>query len=232
VILLSCSSSKEELTVLTASGLREPFSKLVENYQKIHPEVNIKVIYGGSGNLLALLSQGQGDIFIPAGEYYIEKAKERNLIDSTTVKVIAQFVPVLVVKKELLQKVSKLEDLTKFDLKIGIGDPKAASIGRVSKKILENLGIWEKIQNKIAVRTATVSQLLIYLKTKQVDAAIIWKHLAKQLKDYAIIPIPQRCLITEKVEISVASFTKNRKLAEDFENYIEKHKKELEKYFQ
>jgi len=228
----SCSSkSKTSLVVLTASGLKEPFNQLVEKYQKEHPEEEIKVIYGGSGNLLALLEEGKGDLFIPAGEFYIKLALKRELIDPSTVRELTQFVPVLVVKDSFASKVKDLKDLVKVPLKVGLGDPKAASIGRVSKQILEKAGIWNLLKDKIVVKTATVSQLLVYLKTGQIDATIIWKHLVRNLKGFKVIPITKPYLVVEKVEISVSKTTKYKMEAESFETFLLENRKFFDKTF-
>lgn len=229
LILFSCNGEKTTIQVLTASGLKKAFNPLVEKYQKEHPKVNVKVIYGGSGNLLALLKEKHGDIFIPAGDYYIKKAEEWNLIEPNSVKVLTEFVPVLVVKNKFSQRIKSLKDLTKVDIKIGIGDPRAASVGKVGKLILEKAGIWNLVKDKISVKTPTVSQLLVYLKTGQIDGAIIWKHLVKNLKGFKVIPIQKQYLITEKVEITIAKFSKNKRKAEDFENFIFQNKEVLEK---
>ncbi len=228
-ILISCGSKETTIQVLAASGLKKGLTPLVEKYQKEHQQVNIKVIYGGSGNLLVLLKEKKGDIFIPAGEFYIKKAEEWNLIDTKSVKVLTEFVPVLVVKNKLFPKIKTLQDLTKMDIKIGIGDPRAAAVGKVSKIILEKAGIWNLLKDKISVKTATVSQLLVYLKTGQIDAAIIWKHLVRNLKGYVVIPIPKSLLITEKVEIAIANFSKNRQTVKNFENFIFQNREALRK---
>ncbi len=228
-LLFSC-NKENTITVLTASGLKEPFNQIVELYQKQHPNVEIKVIYGGSGELLAILSTKKGDLFIPAGEFYTEEAAKRKLIDTSTTRELVKFVPVLVVKEKFLKEVKSLKDLTKVELKLGIGDPKAASIGRVSLLMFQKLGIWNQIEEKIVVKTPTVSQLLLYLKTGQIDATIIWKHLTKDLKGFGVIEIPPDIRIDEKVEVSISSFTENRMEAERFERFLLEHKDTFKRF--
>ncbi len=216
--------------VLAAAGLKEPMAELAESYRKSHPKVNLKVVYAGSGDLLAQLRTKKGDLYIPASQFYMEKAINRHLIDPKTVKVLAYHVPVLVVRKNKAKEINALRDLEKADIRLGIGDPKAAAIGRISVEILKRAGLYDALKGKIAVETPTVNQLLVYLKTGQIDAAIIWKELALRLKGFKVIEIPPSLGGVEKVEVGVSAFAKDRAHTLEFENYLLEHREIFKKY--
>ncbi|NPB05719.1 MAG: molybdate ABC transporter substrate-binding protein, partial [Aquificae bacterium] len=226
----SCSSQKETLTVLTAAGLKEPFDRLVELYERENPSVEVRVVYGGSGELLALLNSERGDLFIPAGRFYADEAAERGLVDPSTFAVLVEFVPVLVVREEVARKVKKLEDLLREDVRVGVGDPRAASIGRATRIMFEKLGLWDRLEERAVVKTPTVSQLLFYLKTGQVDATVIWRHLVRDLKGVKVVPIPEEVRVNEAVVVSVTSFTENRKAAESFKKFLLDRKEVFKNY--
>ena len=229
-VLFFTSCGREGITSLTAAGLKEPFLHLVEKYKGEHPGEKVDVVFAGSGNLLVKLENRLGDLYIPASYSYMEEAVKRNLIDPKTVKILAYHRPVLVVRNSFAGNVKSLEDLLKVDLKIGIADPKEAAIGRVTYRILKKAHLWEALQPKIAVKTATVNQLLLYLKSGAIDAAIVWGELARKLKGVAVIELPPSLVEREPIPVGVTTFTKNREAAVKFETYLLKHREVFKTY--
>ncbi len=225
LLLFSC-SQKEKITVLAAAGLKEPITQLVNLYEKNRKGVEVNLVLQGSGDLLTLLEAKKGDLYIPAAASYMGEAVRRKLIDPKTVGVLAYHVPVLVVKEDKAKGVKNLDDILQRSLKIGIGDPKAAAIGKLSVEILKRLGLYGRFMKKVVVETATVNQLLLYLRSGQLDAAIVWKELARKLKGFKVIPLGGE---VEKVEVGITTFSKNRKAAEDFEKFLLKHSEVFEK---
>jgi molybdate transport system substrate-binding protein len=225
-LLLTSCGDKKELTVLAAAGLKEPFSQAVESYEKKHPEVDIKVVYAGSGSLLVKLKNRLGDLYIPAAESYIKTAVGEGLVDPQTVKVLAYHRAVLVSKKPI----EDIYSFYKVCSRIGISDPKEAAIGKVTYGLLTKMGLWEKIQPKVAVKTSTVNQLLLYLQNGQIDCAIIWKELAKKLKGFTVIEFPQRLGGLEKIPVGVTTFSSDPQLAKDFENFLLRNREVFRKY--
>jgi len=225
-LLLNSCDDKKELTVLAAAGLKEPFSQVVESYKRKHPEVELKVVYAGSGSLFVKLKNHLGDLYIPAAESYMETATKEGLIDPQTVKVLVYHRAVLVSNKPI----SNIYSFYKVCSRIGISDPKEAAIGRVTYELLTKMGLWEKVQPKVVVKTSTVNQLLLYLQNGQIDCAIIWKELTKKLKGFTVAEFPQEFGGLEKVPVGVATFSSNPKLAEDFERFLLKSREVFRKY--
>jgi molybdate transport system substrate-binding protein len=228
VFLLTSCQKGDNLNILTAAGLKEPFQQLVEKYKKEHPEVSLNVVYSGSGSLLVKLEKNYGDIYIPAAVSYIETAERKNLVDAKTVKIIAYHEPVLVVREDL--KVNSIYDLARLNLKFGISDPREAAIGKITYEILKKVGLWVELSKKAVVRTPTVNQLVLYLKEGQLDAAIIWKELALKLKGFKIIEFPDRLKKVEPIPVGVSTFSQSRKSALEFEEFILRYRELFEKY--
>jgi len=220
VFLFSCNQKKESLEILSAAGLKEPITKLAEEYKRQHPDTELNLILAGSGELLTELSQGRGDIFIPAAEYYMNVALKRGLIIPESVKVVGKHIPVLVVRKEKAHVVRSFNDLKTADVRLGIGDPNIAAIGKISYRILEKAKLLPYVEKRIVVKTPTVNQLLIYLNSGQIDAAIVWKELTKKLQNVVVIPIPSEVNVVEKIEVGIAKHTKNQKMAKEFEDFL------------
>ena len=222
VLLLSCNQKKRSLEILAAAGLKEPITKLAKEYEKQHPDTELNLIFAGSGELLVQLVQGRGDIFLPAAEYYMNVALKKELIIPETVRVVGEHLPVLVVREEKANLIRSFYDLKNADIRIGVGDPKVAAIGKITYLILEKSKLLPYVRKKIIVETPTVNQLLIYLNSGQIDAAIVWKELTKKLQNAVVVPIPPEVNIVEKIEVGIAKHTRNLKAAEDFERFLER----------
>jgi len=228
-ITTSCGNNKKRLTILAGAGLKEPLTQIVNLYEKQNPNTDVSVIYGGSGTLLTYIKEGKGDVFIPGSAYYLRIAKEKGFIEPRSVRFVAYHTPVLVVRKSLAEKIHSIYDLAKVDLRIGLGDPQAAAIGRVTDKILHKAGIYEKVSKKVVVRTPTVNQLLVYLNTGQIDAAIVWKDLVKNNKDLVVISIPKGINEIKTIEVGIAKNTPYKDEALKFETFLISHREIFEK---
>ncbi|MCD6323847.1 MAG: extracellular solute-binding protein, partial [Desulfurococcales archaeon] len=68
-----------EIVVLSGAGLMKPMNELISSYQN-ETGIEVQVVYGGSGEILAQLKSGKGDVFIPGAYYYMEAAAKNGLI--------------------------------------------------------------------------------------------------------------------------------------------------------
>lgn len=219
VAITSCGGDKK-LVSLTAAGLKEPFIEAAKLYRKENSKWEVETVFAGSGNLLVKLENHLGDLYIPASYSYMEEALKRGWIDPKTVEILAYHKPVIVVSKSLAGKIKSIYDLTKEGVRLGIADPREAAIGRVTKRILQKAGLWEKVQKNTVVRTPTVNQLLLYLKGGQINVAIIWKELAHKLPNAVVIEIPPNLVEVEPIPIGVTTFSKHPKEACSFEKFL------------
>jgi len=194
-LVFSC-GSKEEITVLAAAGLKEPMQEAVKKFERTEG-VRVNLVLGGSGELLVALG-ARGDLFVPAARFYFENAAERGLVDAKTYRVIAYHRPVLVVSREFASEVNSFEDLRRVKLRLGVGDPAAAAIGRVTERLFKNLNM-EGVLKNATVKTPTVNQLLLYLKTGQIDAAVVWRELALKLEGVKVVEPPPAAAEREEV---------------------------------
>src|ERR1700753_2812332 len=68
-----------EVLVAAAADLKFAMDSLVAIFSKTHPDINIKVVYGSSGNFFEQISNGAPfDIFFSADADYPRKLKEQN----------------------------------------------------------------------------------------------------------------------------------------------------------
>ncbi|WOF15328.1 molybdate ABC transporter substrate-binding protein [Methanoplanus sp. FWC-SCC4] len=183
-------ASEKSLVVYCGAGLREPMEKIADAFKE-KEGILIKYTYGGSAQLLSQIELLQeGDVYMPGARAYIESAAKKGFIDDS--RDVVYHVLAIATKKGNPKDIRTLKDLTKEGVKVGIGEPEGNAVGKASKSVLTKNGLWEDIQDNIAVRSGTVNELLVYLNMDQVDAVIIWEDLLDTEKmDVVDIPVEE-----------------------------------------
>ncbi len=227
IVISSCShkiTKKTEVKVCSGAGLIKPMNELINLFKKKY-DMKVEVHYGGSAEIFSILQTTCGcDVFIPGAYKYLEDVEKRGYILKDTVKKLVLHIPVIAVPKGNPGKIKSLEDLAKKGIKVALGDPKACAIGKVAVKILKKAHLWNKVKKNVITFTPTVNQLLIYIATSQVDAAIIWEDLTTWAQAKGKIETIQiKPNIIKTIPTAVTTCAKNRKALKAallFNNFI------------
>ncbi len=192
-----------ELVMLCAAGIKNPVTKIAEAYEEEYG-VNVRLQFGGSGTLLSNLEVAGADIYLAADSSYTNQARVKGLV--------AETIPVAWMKggygvlKGNPKKITSLADPKREDVRAGIGNPEAASVGRFTKKILSKHGAWEGFDP--AVTFPTVNELANALKLGTIDVAILWDVVATQYPEIDFVPLPEFDAEKKDVTIAVATSSK------------------------
>ena len=183
LVVTACRPERERgaptLHVFSGAGLMHPMDELSQAYRE-EAGVNVRLAYGGSGELMGKLAAGQPcDVFIPGAAKYVDDAARKGWVNAASVVSVVRHVPVLAVSEEGAGKVSCLEDLARPNVRVGLGDADACAIGRTADLILERAGLAAGVAHNVRVRTPTVNQLIVYLVMDQIDAAIVWEDMVR-----------------------------------------------------
>lgn len=211
-----------ELTVCAGAGLIKPMNELIENFEN-ETGAQIQVRYGGSAEIFGFLTSKECDVFVPGDYYYTEQAMGRNYVFNESVENLTLHVPVIAVPAGNPANISRLEDLAGPGVKLALGDPNGPAIGKVSEAICTQAGVLPAVENNTIVRTATVNQLLIYIASGEVDAAIIWEDMAswgEASGKLEIVPIPEEQNKIKTIPTAVSVYIEDPELAEAFNTYI------------
>jgi len=212
-----------DLMIFSGAGLMKPMEEMRKNFERQHG-VTVDVHYGSSGEIFGMVAAGQPcDVLIPGAAKYTMDALKNGWVEKETIRRLVLHVPTIAVPKGNPAKIRSLEDLTRKGVRVSIGDPKAPAIGRVSKKLLTQRQLWEKVQPNIKVYAPTVNQLLIYVALNQVDAALIWKDLtswAEAKGKIEVVDIDPNKNIIKTIPTAVCTRTQNRELALQFNTYV------------
>ncbi len=223
LVLLSTTCLAADLVVYSGAGLIKPMEELRANFESLQG-ISVEVHYGSSGEIFSQVAAGQPcDVLIPGAEKYTQDALKNGWVVESTIRKLVLHVPVIAVPKGNPAHITGLEDLAKPGVRVSIGDPKAPAIGRVSKKMLTDNGLWEKVTPNIRVLAPTVNQLLIYVALGQVDAAIIWEDLVtwaegKGKLEVVRIPVEKNIIMT--IPTAVCTQAPHQDLAYKFNDYI------------
>lgn len=208
VFLTSCGGNgsgdaNKSLVMFCAAGIKEPVSKIAKLYEEQYG-VKVQLQYGGSGTLLSNVAVGTGDVYLAADSSYTNIAKGKEQILETMP--VAFMRAGLGVPKGNPKGVKSLEDLKREDLKVGIANPDAASVGKFTKKVLSKHGVWKDV--KPAVLLPTVNELANALKLGTVDVAVVWDTIASQYEEVDFVNVPE--FDSEKKDVTVGVLTASK----------------------
>lgn len=146
--------------------LQEPLQRGFE--RQAHERVRITL--GSSGNLAHEIENGAPyDVYLSADEQYVSELVQRGMLDSATVRTYALGRLGL---WSADKRVMRLDDLLKPSvLHLAIANPAYAPYGVAARELLENRGLWKKLEPKI-VYGENVRQALQYAESRNADAVI------------------------------------------------------------
>jgi len=212
-----------DLKIFSGAGLIKPMEELRLNFERLH-SVKVNTHYGSSGEIFGMVAAGRScSILVPGAEKYSEDALKNGWIVGDTLKQMVLHVPIIAVPIGNPGNIRGLYDLTKPGVRVAIGDPKAAAIGRVAKKLLTKNGTWKQTVPNIKVYAPTVNQLLIYVSLKQIDAAIIWKDLvswAEANGKLEVIEIEKQRNLIKTIPTAVCTSASDQIMATKLNTYI------------
>jgi molybdate transport system substrate-binding protein len=172
---------KKEVRVAAAADLRYALDDMVAAFQRKHPDVDVKVTYGASGNFYAQLSnRAPFDLFLSADVEYPRKLIEQNLADRDTEFLYAVGHLVLWVPKASALDVGNVGAKALLDpsvQKIAMANPKHAPYGRAAEAALKSLRIYEQVKDKL-VLGENVAQAAQFVQSGSADIGIIALSLA------------------------------------------------------
>jgi|LGOV01.1.fsa_nt_gb molybdate transport system substrate-binding protein len=210
--------NEESLLVYCGAGLRKPMDEIGQMFKEKYG-VEIQYSYAGSAqNLSQIELSGEGDVYVPGALYYYNAAKEKDLV--ITQQSVAYHIPVIAVPKGNPANIQTLEDLTKPEVKVILGDPKSAAIGKITKKLLEENELYEGVENNTIALTATVNELVVYITMGQCDAAIIWEDNVKGIEEVEIIQIPKEINMIKTIPVCTLKSSDKKEIAQKFVDFI------------
>mgnify|MGYP000618137932 CR=1 FL=1 len=170
----AASGEETEILVAAAASLKNAYEdKLIPMFEEANPGVTVKGTYNSSGKLQTQIEEGlDADVFMSAAIKQMTALDEEGMIASDTITDLLENKIVLIVPTGNEKKLEKFEDIEKAD-SIALGDPASVPAGQYSEEALTNLGIWDKIQDKVSFGT-NVTEVLNQVAASSADAGIVY----------------------------------------------------------
>lgn len=210
-----------EILVAAAASLKNAYEEeLIPMFQDKYPGVTVKGTYDSSGKLQTQIEEGlEADVFMSAATKQMTALDEEGMIASDTITNLLENKIVLIVPTGSDSKLAKFEDIENAE-SIALGDPASVPAGQYAEEALTNLGIWDKIQDKVSFGT-NVTEVLNQVAAASADAGIVYATDAASMADKVevVAEAPEGSL-AKKVIYPVA-VVKNTAHGEQAKNFVE-----------
>lgn len=223
-----------ELTISAAASLEDAMNEIKPLFEKENKHIKLLFNYGGTGSLQKQIIQGAPvDLFFSAAKDQYNELISKGLIDEKQGIDLLENSLVLIIPKELNQRIKGFADLSKLENgKLALGTPEAVPAGKYGKQTLEKMNIWNQVENHL-VFAKDVRQVLTYVETGNVDAGIVYKTDALTSEKVEIVEEAKKTSHDPIVyPVGIVKGTKHMQEAESFFQFLQEEatKEIFEKY--
>jgi molybdate transport system substrate-binding protein len=208
----SATSSGGTLNVFAAASLTNAFDALGKTYEQQNPGWTVRLNYDGSDILAAQIEQGvPTDVYAAASPKYPEQLQGENLLGDTTN--FATNTLVLIVPADNPKNITSVNDLTKDNAKLVIGD-ESVPIGSYTRDVLDGLGINIDDLNVVS-QEQKVTDISAKVSLGEADAGFVYVTDAQAAGDKVkSIDLPADANATATYPIGILTDSKNQEAAQ------------------
>ena len=223
----AASGEETEILVAAAASLKNAYEdKLIPMFEEANPGVTVKGTYDSSGKLQTQIKEGlEADVFMSAAKKQMTALDEEGMIASDTITDLLENKIVLIVPTGNEKKLEKFEDIENAD-SIALGDPASVPAGHYAQEALTNLGIWDKIQDKVSFGT-NVTEVLNQVAAASADAGIVYATDAASMADQVevVAEAPEGSLAKKVIyPVAVVKGTAHEEVAKEFVAFLQTDK--------
>lgn len=179
-------SGARELTVYAGSMLRPAVEEALIEFEK---KENCKItrVYNGCGILVTQMKAGQmPDVYFACDTSFMLQVKDK-FEEATNV---SNNQLVIAVKKGNPHQVTKLLDLGKQGLRVGVGHEHQCALGALTKETFIRSGVYAKVMKNVVVQSPTGDFLVNQLRVGALDVVVAYRsNVLPYEKDIEGIPI-------------------------------------------
>jgi molybdate transport system substrate-binding protein len=219
-------SAPQELSIAAAADLRYALEDVAAEFRKVHPDVDVKITYGSSGNFFSQISNhAPFDLFLSADASYPTKlvAQGEGGKGSEFTYAVGRIVLWAPNGSKFNPAKRKMQALLDPALKkVAIANPDHAPYGRAAEAALKKYKLWDKLQPKL-VQAGNISETATMAQSGATDVGILALSLAlaPQMKNagtYFEIP-PENYPTINQVGVILA-YAKNPAGARMFKQFL------------
>jgi molybdate transport system substrate-binding protein len=120
--------------------------------------------------------------------------------------------------------------LLKPEVRLAQANPEAAAIGKLLKESLVARDLWEPLHKHTTVYKTTVNEVANDVKTKSVDAGIVFDAVLHDYDSLEAVKLPELDPVHAKIAIAVLESSTNSRQARHFARYVAAKDKGLKHY--
>jgi molybdenum ABC transporter molybdate-binding protein len=182
-----------EITLYSGGVNRVAIEDTVNGFQQ-REGVIVTTVFNGCGILTAqmrAITKGQRpdafpDAYLACDVSFMDNVQDL-FLDSIDV---SETDMVLVVPKGNPKGIHTLADLTRPDLRIGLAHPQTSALGKLSERLLQELGLHDAIEPNVKTRKPTADFLVTDMRAGALDAVIVYRaNTAKASDDLDVLDI-------------------------------------------
>jgi len=159
-----------KVTVAAAADLKFAMDEISRAFRESHPETDVQVAYGSSGNFFAQIQNGAPfDLFLSADIEYARK------LDKPVFTYASGRLAVWVPANSRLDPKTALRDPSLA--RLAIANPSHAPYGRAAEAALRNMEVWDAVRSRV-VLGENVAQTMQFVQSGVADAGIVALSLA------------------------------------------------------
>ncbi|CFB60337.1 Putative molybdate-binding periplasmic ABC transporter [Pandoraea apista] len=210
--------------VFAAASMKDALDDLSAAYTKETGKKPV-LVYGASSTLARQIEKGApADVFISADQDWMDYAQKHDLIDTTTRRNLLGNELVLIAPATTMGDID-LKPGIDLDAKLGngklaMGDPAHVPAGLYGKAALEKLGIWTKVQGKVAAAD-NVRNALLLVARGEAPYGIVYKtdaNAEKRVRIAGTFPADSHAPIVYPVAVTKQA---NRADADPFYKFLQ-----------
>ena len=205
---------QQELTVFGAASLTEAFTTLAGDFEKDHPDVDVKLSFGSSTDLATQVNEGSpADVLATADEKSMSVAADEGNIDADPTQ-FATNTLIVVTPPDNPADVTSLDDLSKADFVVC--DP-SVPCGAAAATILDNAGVTAEAKSL----EEDVKAVLTKVSLGEADAGIVYVTDAQAVGDeVSTVDIPATVNVVNPYFIGVVKGTDESDLAQEWVDLV------------
>jgi ABC-type molybdate transport system substrate-binding protein len=165
-----------EITFFAGSVNRRALEPIINKFQQ-REGVIVNTVYNGCGILTAQMrtlrenrDSGFPDVYMACDVYYLETVQdlfqEGVNVSNTDIVIVTQ--------AGNPKGIEGLKDLAKPGMRVAVGQPDQCTIGVLSRRLIESVGLLDQMQPNIVTETATSALLVPQVTTGAADAVLAY----------------------------------------------------------
>ncbi len=202
--------------VFAAASLSDALPEIGQAFAR-ETGVRVEFSFGSSGALADQALRGApADLFISAGAQPMERLEREGALAPGTRADLATNRLALVAGKDSSLNVDSVEALLGPEVRrIAIADPALAPAGTYARELLERLGLWQRLQDKL-VPAPDVRATLAYVETGNADVGIVYQTDATASRVRVLFVFPEDSHLPIVYPVAVLARSPHRREAERF----------------